>query len=115
MDRENLGEVLGTVGGKVSQTLKEILSQFESPVAEPAKTDATPDDPNPFLALFGLEDHQPGREGHATNGAAHVSWWSIKAETDVESVIRSQAILDARRRCLEFYNRCKHRLNMPCS
>jgi len=100
------------VGGKVSQTLNEILGQIESLVAEPVKAEVEPDDPNPFLALFGLEDRQPEKQRNAAGRTTQVSWWSVKADTDVELVIRSLAILDARRRCLEFYNRCKVRLGM---
>ena len=36
----------------------------------------------------------------------------LVVDTGVESVIRSQAILDARRRCLELYRRCKAKLGM---
>ena len=112
IDRENLGAVLTTLGGKVGQTLNEILNELEKLVAEPAKPEIKPDDPNPFLALFGLEDRKPESERETSGDTGQVHWWSVKADTDVEEVIRSQAILEARRRCLEFYNRCKAKLGM---
>jgi hypothetical protein len=115
IDRESLGEVMASVGGKASETLNQLLSQMESLVAEPAKPEAKTDDPNPFLALFGLEDRRSESEGEHRSDAARGHWWSVKGDTDVESVIRSQAILDARRRCLEFYNRCKAKLGMAGS
>jgi UDP:flavonoid glycosyltransferase YjiC (YdhE family) len=79
----------------------------------PIRPEAPVDDPNPFLALFGFEDRQSAREMRATSRTTQVFWWAVKADTDVEAVVRSQAILDARRRCLEFYNRSKTRLRMP--
>jgi hypothetical protein len=112
MDRENLGEVLATVGGKPGETLNQLLRQMESFVTEPVKAKAEPDDPNPFLALFGLEEGDRGRDSSNRNQPAGPYWWSVKGDTDVEVVIRSQAILDARRRCMEFYNCCKAALGM---
>jgi hypothetical protein len=114
IDRENLGEVMAAVGGKVSETLNQLLSRMESLVAEPAKPEAKADDPNPFLALFGLEDRRSESEGESRNDAAQVQWWSIAEDTEVETVVRSQAILEARRRCLDFYGRCKQALKMAC-
>lgn len=115
IDRENLGEVLATVGGKAGETLNQILDRMESWVVEPVKSEAKPDDPNPFLALLGLEDREPRGEKKNANDSPHVQWWAVTTDTDVESVIRSQAILEARRRCQDFYTRCKQRFAMPCS
>lgn len=112
LDRENLGEVLATVGGKASETLNQLLNEMESFVTEPVQTESKPDDPNPFLALFGWEDREPEREKKDATDTAHVPWWSVGEDTDVEAVIRSQAILNARRRCLDFYDRCKAALGM---
>jgi hypothetical protein len=113
IDRENLDDVLATVGGKSSQTLNQILSRLESLVAEPVRAEAPADDPNPFLALLGLQDRETEREKEKGENAAQPHWWSTAKDTDVEAVVRSQAILDARRRCLEFYNLCKAKLRMP--
>jgi hypothetical protein len=111
-DRENLGEVTATVGGKAGEALQRILNEMEGVTARAAKTEAKPDDPNPFLALLGLANNQPEPEGERGTGSDQPAWWSVNADSDIEAVIRSQAILDARRRCLEFYDRCKARLGM---
>ena len=114
IDRENLGELVRTVAGNSTGTLNEIMKQVETLLPERVKAEAKPDDPNPFLALFGLEDRGPEREKDHGNLSATVPWWSVTPDTDVEAVIRSQAVLDARRWCLEFHNRCKLALKMPC-
>ena len=114
MDREKLDEVIATVAPKASGTLNQLLQQMESFAPAPVKSESEPDDPNPFLALFGLEDRPSESEAGNTGDTAKVHWWSTAKDTDVELVVRSQAILDARRRCLEFYNRCKAALKMPC-
>ena len=114
IDRENLDEVMATVAGKATGTLNQLLKQMESFAPEPMKSEAEPDDPNPFLALFGLEDRPSESEAGNSDDTSQVHWWSIAKDTDVEAVVRSQALLDARRRCLEFYNACKAALKMPC-
>ena len=112
LDRENLSEVLTSVGGKAGESLNQILKQMESLAAEPVKAGAKPDDPNPFLALLGLEDRRLEQEKKNADDTVEVPWWSVKPDSDIEAVIRSQAILDARQRCLEFYNACKAALKM---
>ena len=82
LDRENLGEVLATVAGMARDTLNPLLTEMDNFVTEP------------FLALFGLEERQPEPEKKSMNDAAHMPWWSVGKDTDVEAVIRSQAILD---------------------
>ena len=113
MDRENLHEVVSTVAGKASETLNQLLNQMDSSASAPAKAEAEPDDPNPFLALFGLEERASESEAGNSADSTQVHWWTIAKDTEIEAVVRSQAILDARRRCLEFYNRCKASLGMP--
>lgn len=105
--------MVGTVAGSASATLNEILKEIESLVAEPAKAESEQDDPNPFWALFGFESRQSERQDKDADDRAPTSWWSVKPDNEVEAVIRSLAILGARRRCLEFYNRCKVILGMP--
>ena len=112
IDRDNLGEILRAVSGKKGTALSELVSQIEGLVIEPSKPDSRPDDPNPFLALFGWEDRKPDNARKNGNDTTHLPWWSVGKDTDVEAVIRSQAILEARRRCLEFYGRCKVALRM---
>lgn len=113
IDQDNLGEVLGAVSGKKGMALNELLRQIEALVAVPPKHDSKPDDPNPFTALFGWGETfgQQASDDAGTHGN-HAR--PIRRDSDIEQVIRSQVLLDARRRCREFYNRCKLALKMAC-
>jgi hypothetical protein len=59
-----------------------------------------------------FEEHQKtiNREHNPVTRAFYQLLWHLGgSQTD----IRSQTILDARRRCLRLYNRCKSSLRMP--
>jgi hypothetical protein len=73
-----------------------------------SETDAS--DPNPFTALFDFSDWSGSDWGDARHNADTL----LKHDSEIEEIVRSQALLDARRRCHEFYTRCKQSLRMPC-
>ncbi len=112
IDRDNLGEVLGAVSGRKGMALNELVRQIEALVAEPSKQDSKPDDPNPFTSLFAFKGAF-GDEEKASGGETREAGVNeIRRDSDFERVIRSQTILEARRRCLDFYTRCKQALKM---
>jgi len=112
LDQDNLGAVIDAVAGKAQAPSNEILRQIDRIVSEPAQPKPQPDDPNPFVALFSfLKPLVGGQSENKTN--AHLSGVGpICPDSEVERVLRSQAIIEARRRCLEFYGRCKQELQM---
>jgi hypothetical protein len=112
-EKSSIRDLLGTMGRDVVGTLNEILKQVESLVPKPVKSPEPADDPNPFLALFGLADKKQDNPGVTRGKGPALNPWDIKPDSDFEAVLRSQALLDARRRCLGIYNSCKAILNMP--
>lgn len=112
LDRDNLDTTLRALGGDSGKAIAELVRQVETLVAEPVKEiKPEPDDPNPFTALFAFKktfgsENQKTEVGGETPGP-------VVGDSEIEQVIRSQAILDARRRCLQLYNRCKLALKMP--
>jgi hypothetical protein len=113
IERDDLREVVGLVVGKKAGSLSDILNKLEALLAEPEASEPEPDDPNPFTALFDFKG--TFREKNAAEGERQLGTIAqpIRADSDFEKVIRSQAILDARRRCSEFYEQIKRRLQMP--
>jgi hypothetical protein len=102
------------VGGDAAGALSEIVEEIEGLVPGPPKEEQKPEDPNPFTALFDFGKAKAtsaaGTEGDSTNRYPQ----PIRSDSEIEKVIRSQAILEARRRCLDFYARCKQALKMAC-
>jgi len=112
LDRDNLDTTMRTLGGDSGKAIAELVKQVETLVAMPVKEkEPEPDDPNPFTALFafkktfGSEDKKPETGGETLE--------LMVGDSEIEKVVRSQTILDARRRCLQLYNRCKSALKMP--
>jgi len=112
VERDDLREVIGAVAGKAAGALSEIVEQIENLVPQPPKEELEPDDPNPFTALFDFKKSNTPRDPDSGTISISASPRPIRSDSDIEKVIRSQAILDARRRCLDFYTRCKQALKM---
>ena len=112
LDRDNLDTTLRAVGGDSGKAITELVKQVETFVAGPVtEKEPEPDDPNPFTSLFGFKETLCGkRKKIETDGE---TLGPVVSDSEIEQVIRSQAILDARRRCLQLYNRCKSGLKMP--
>ncbi|HEY6184507.1 MAG TPA: hypothetical protein VIW67_19840 [Terriglobales bacterium] len=114
VERDDLIEVIGAVAGNAVGTLSEIVDELEGLIPGPSKGELKREDTNPFTALFAF------REAKATSAAdtkrdSKNPWpRPIRADSEIEKAIRSQAILEARRWCLDFYERCKRTLKMAC-
>jgi hypothetical protein len=112
LDRDNLGTTLRALGGDSGKAIAELVKQVETLVAGPVKEkEPEPDDPNPFTSLFAFKETFWGKNKKNETGSETIK--PVDGDSEIEKVIRSRAILDARRRCLRFYNRCKTALKMP--
>ncbi len=112
LDRDNLDTTLRALGGDSGKAITELIKQVETLVAGPVKEkEPEPDDPNPFTSLFAFKKTFGGESKKIETGGETPE--PVIRDSEIEQVIRSQAILDARRRCLQLYNRCKSVLKMP--
>lgn len=114
VERDDWREVIGAVAGNAAGTLSDIVDEIEDLVSPRAKEEPKPEDTNPFTALFGFSKGKPSRALDSEGISMNANPRLIRSDSDVEKVIRSQAILNARRRCLDFYTRCKQALKMAC-
>jgi hypothetical protein len=100
--RDALREVIGVVDGNAAGALSEIVEEIKGLVPGPPKAEQEPEDTNPFTALLDFRKPEAtsaaDRERDSTNPCPQ----PIRGDSDIEKVIRSQAILEARRRCLDF-------------
>lgn len=109
LDNSSLRDLLDTMEKSPASAFNEILNELQELDHDRQTVQQKLDDPNPFLALFGWGE--PELAQVAENRA--IAPWNIKRDSELEAVLRSQALLEARRRCLEFYNKCKTVLHMP--
>jgi hypothetical protein len=115
VEYDDFREVIGAVVENAQGTLSDIISKIETLLSPEVAEVQEPDDPNPFSALFDFgATFGKGKSEASAHGPA-LAGKPIPADSDFEAVIRSQAILDARKRCLVFYEHEKQRLQMPLS
>ena len=113
LQRSEWGEVLGLLEQDTAANLDSLLSDLdellaESP-AEPKSKAPTKQEANPFSALFSLGELFRSEEKNATTVKPTEP---LKPDTDVERVLRSVALLEARVLCLELYEQEKRRLTI---
>lgn len=112
LDRDNLDTTMRALGGDSGKGIAELVKQVEALVAGPVKEkEPEPDDPNPFTSLFAFKNSFGSESKKIETGSEPLD--PVVGDSEIEQVIRSQVILDARRRCLQLYNRCKSALRMP--
>ena len=110
---DDFREVIGTVVGNAEGTLSDLVRKIEALFSPRVAEVQTPDNPNPFSALFDFRGTLGKSEFRDSPHAAVLCGKPIRVDSDFEKVIRSQAILDARESCLNFYEHEKQRLQMP--
>jgi hypothetical protein len=111
LDRENLGELVHAVGESSATVLQQLVAEMDSLLVEPQPAATGTTDTNPFSALFDFSGWFGEGEARTQDAPAMVT---LRPDSDIEQVIRSQALLDARRRCQECYRRCKQAFGMVC-
>lgn len=107
--RNDFGEIFGMLDQSIPGTLEGLMSDLdelleESP-GQPAQKKPDSADTNPFVALFSWFKSPAKNSGSAFSEP-------LRPDTNVEKVLRSFTLLEARRACLEIYNVQKQRLRM---
>jgi len=104
LERNELHDTFDVLNPEPMKDLDAVVNEIETLIAEPkpaSQQPASSDSANPFSALYSLSklfsseprsDEQPDSE-----------FASIKPDTDMEEVLRSEAILEARKFCRELY------------
>jgi hypothetical protein len=108
LDRDDVGHLLGAVGSGSVVATEAMLADIEKLLDAGKETTKEPDqsDPNPFLALWSLLC-----DLWRWLFAEHPEEWTLDdltADRDTERILRSQAILLARKECLDRFDTIKH-------
>jgi len=116
LQRSEWGEVLGLLEQDTATNLQALLGDLDELLADaPAKTPEqkrAPNDTNPFSALFSFSELFKSSEAESKH---HSPSEPLKPDTDVEQVLRSFALLEARAFCEELYSSEKQRLTLNAS
>ena len=115
VEYDDFREVIGAVVENAQGTLSDIIGKIETLLSPEVAGVQEPDDSNPFSALFDFGATFGKGKPQSSAHRPALAGKPIPADSDFEAVIRSQAILDARKRCLDFYEHEKQRLQMPLS
>lgn len=120
VERDDMGDVLSLVEGATTESLQAIQADIDSFLNEDKlkeeaemkkRKDTDENDTNPFSALFsGLFDVFKSEKKKSEKKDLSKG---IEPDSDIEKVIRSQAILEARKKCQKFYGLYKKEHGMP--
>lgn len=112
LERDDLNDAFGAIEGATDKSLAEIKTDIDELLGEAKekkkeeKEKEETSDENPFKALFSfLWKEKKEEKTDLSKG--------IPKDTELEKVIRSQAILKARKNCLDYYEKYKKANNMP--
>jgi len=112
LEKDDLGDAMKFIEGATEESLKQIKDDIEEFIGEGEKKEEEEEkkkkeaeETNPFSALFSFFT-KPKEE------KKEKALWPIVKDGDYEKVIRSGAIIDARRRTLKTYNEFKKANNM---
>jgi len=114
LQRSEWGEVLGLLEHDTTTNFDSLLSDLDEllaePPAEPKAKLAAREETNPISALFSLGELFRASDGEAK---PDVPTEPVKPDTDVEQVLRSVALLEARALCVEMYRKVKRHHHLP--
>ncbi len=104
LEKDDLGDLMTLAHGATDESLEKIQVDLEEFLEEKPKKkeEKESQDVNPFSALFSFLKKEKKKEEEG-----------IPKDTDAEKVIRSLAILKARKECMDLYNTYKGANNMP--
>ncbi len=112
LEEDDFGDLMSVIGGATDDslaTLQDDIDEFlsDEPYKDKKKEEKKEsEDSNPFSGLFSFLNFS--KEDTKTKDKYYIA-----PDTDVEKVMRSQVILDARWRCRKFYNAFKKSYDIP--
>jgi len=107
LEKDDFGDVFKAVEGVTEESLLQLQTDLDEFLDESKKEEKT-GDVNPFSALFSFikPKKKPKEEKKELPRP-------LKPDSAIEKVLRSQSVIEARRRCLLFYDTYKKAHNMP--
>lgn len=107
IEKDNLGDIFGAIAGATSESLAQIQADIDEFVEDEKKEEKKKkEDTNPFSSLFSFISPEKKEEKKDLSKG-------IPKDSDIEKVLRSQAIIFARKRCKAMYDAFKGLQNMP--
>lgn len=111
LEKDDLGDLMSVTEGLTAESLDRIRQDVED-ILEGKKSfkvekEEVPDDTNPFSALFSFW------KGAKKKASKEDFSKGIPEDDDFEVAVRSQAILDARKKCRKAYNTLKKTYGLP--
>ncbi len=111
IEKDDLGDVLSLIEGATERSLSQLTKDIEEFLDEKKeeKKKSESEDSNPFAALFFfMKPLLP-----EAKKKEKADQYLITIDTDFEQILRSQAIIDARKRCYRVYDLYKKSHKMP--
>jgi len=116
LEWDDFKDLYSMITGATEESLKQIQDDINEQLGESDKKETkktTSEETNPFSALFSIFTDIFNKKEQDKSKDKKEKKIEIIQDSDIEKVIRSQAILEARRRCRKMYDSFKKSNNSP--
>ncbi len=111
IEKDDMGDVFSLMEGATTESLDQLkldLDEFIGPDKEKDKKEKRENDSNPFSALFSIFS-----SGENKNSKDKKKESNLGKDSYVEQILRSQALIEARKKCYRVYDLYKKTHKMP--
>ncbi|MEK6855710.1 MAG: hypothetical protein AABX66_00980 [Nanoarchaeota archaeon] len=116
IEKDDINDVLGLIEGATTESLSQLqldIDSFLGSTKEEEKEEEK-EDTNPFSALFSsFSDLFESKKNEEKKKSAKEESEEIKPDSYMEEILRSQALIDARKKCYRLYDSYKRAHKMP--
>ncbi len=117
LDWDDFKDVYQLVAGSTDESIGQLQVDIDEVLGESEKKEENKkpesEETNPFAALFSIVTDLFKNSGKLAEKKKEEKTFVIKPDSEIEKVIRSQAGIEARRRCRKFYDSFKKINNRP--
>ena len=115
LDWDDFKDVYSLISGATEESLGQMQTDIDEILNEGKKEEkkSSSEETNPFAALFSIVGDLFKKGESKSEDKKKEKKLEIAPDSDIEKVIRSQAGIEARRRCRKFYDSFKKSNNSP--
>lgn len=118
LEWDDFKDVYALISGTTEESLEQLqgdIDEFMGEKEEEKEKETSSEETNPFAALFSIvgDLFKKGEKKAEKKEGKEEKKLEIKSDSDMEKVMRSQAGIEARRKCRKFYDSFKKANNSP--
>jgi len=113
IDKDNFNDLIQLIEGTTTESIEQLKYDVEEFLEEPKKEEKEEQkETNPFSALFSIFKSETKSVPREEKNKEDIASKPLKADDSFERVIRSQALIEGRKKCRKFYEAFKKSYGM---